>query len=115
MVRKKTEVKRIAKKYGEYLSQIFDDVEIRLFGSYYTGKAKEGSDIDLAVISPDLGNMDYLLSLKILNRLKIPIASDIEPISLTPEEIKKPRLGSIAHSISKNSELMYKHKTYKLL
>jgi predicted nucleotidyltransferase len=115
MVRSKTEVKKIAKKYGAYLSQIFDDVEIRLFGSYHKGNAKEGSDIDLAVISPDLGNMDYLLSLKILNRLKIPIASDIEPISLTPAEFKKPRLGTIAYAIHKSSELVYKHKTYKLV
>ncbi len=115
MVRKKSEIKKIAQAYGKYLSQIFDDVEIRLFGSYYKGSAKESSDIDLAVISPDLGNMDYLLSLKILNRLKIPISSDIKPISLTPEDLRKPKLGSIAYSIARESEVVYKHFTYKIL
>ncbi|MBF0363519.1 MAG: nucleotidyltransferase domain-containing protein [Oligoflexia bacterium] len=36
----------------------FDDIEVRLFGSYHKGTATEWSDIDLAVIAPDF--MYYL-------------------------------------------------------
>ena len=82
-------------------------MEIRLFGSYHHNTATRHSDIDLAVISSDFVDIDYLLSLKLLNRLKIKIDVDIEPIALVPEELKNPELGSIASAISKDSELIY--------
>ncbi|HPI40330.1 MAG TPA: nucleotidyltransferase domain-containing protein [Pseudobdellovibrionaceae bacterium] len=108
MVRTKTEILRDALLFGQKVSELFDDVEIRLFGSYYRNEAKEGSDIDFAVISPDFSEMNYLLSLKILNRIKNQINVEIEPIAITPEELASPDVGSMASYISKESLLVYK-------
>ncbi len=110
MVRTQAEVREIATIFGRKLSELFDDVEIRLFGSYYRNEAKDGSDIDLAVISSDFCDMDYILSLKILNRIKNSIAVDIEPISLTPEELSVPQIGSISSYIAKGNECVYIEK-----
>lgn len=108
MARERNEVINSAIRYGELLSTLFDDVEVRLYGSYHHNTANQHSDIDLAVISSDFADMDYLLSLKLLNRLKINIDVDIEPISLTPEELQNPLLGSIAAVVAKDSELVYR-------
>lgn len=108
MARSRAEVINSAVKYGELLSTLFDDIEIRLFGSYHHNTANKHSDIDLAVISSDFADMNYMLSLKLLNRLKINIDVEIEPISIIPDELQNPKIGSIASVISKDSELVYK-------
>jgi predicted nucleotidyltransferase len=108
VVRTKQEVIDLSKKFGYLVSSLFDDVEVRLFGSYYLGSPNANSDIDLAIISPDFVGMNYILSLKVLNRLKNKIALDIEPISLTPAEFSQPQLGSIAYAVKKGNELLYK-------
>lgn len=94
--------------FGQKVSELFDKVEVRLYGSYFRGDAQDGSDIDLAVISPDFLDMDYILSLKILNRIKNMIDVEIEPISITPDEINNPSIGSIASYISKESKIVFK-------
>jgi predicted nucleotidyltransferase len=110
MARRKDEILKSATKFGIKVSEIFDDVEVRLFGSYFRDEAKNGSDIDLAVISPDFNEMNYLLALKILNRIKNSIDVEIEPIALTPEELEMPDVGSISSYISKGNLLVYKEK-----
>lgn len=111
MARRKDEILNSATKFGIKVSELFDDVEIRLFGSYFRDEAKKGSDIDLAVISPDFNEMSYLLALKVLNRIKNSIDVEIEPIAITPEEFNKPDIGSITSYISKGNLLVYKEKS----
>jgi predicted nucleotidyltransferase len=108
MVRTKEQILEVAEKYGKALSYVFENIEIRLYGSYHNGNPHQDSDIDFAVISNDFNDMDYLLSLKILNRMKILIDDDIEPISLTPQEFLNPPIGSIASALRKSSEVVYK-------
>jgi predicted nucleotidyltransferase len=108
MARSKEDVIKSAVKFGEEVARLFDNVEVYLYGSYYKGTAKNESDIDLAVVSTDFVDMGYIVSLKILNKLRIPIDLDIEPIALLPEEISSPMLGSIASYIKKESILVYK-------
>lgn len=110
MARSKDDILKSSQLFGEKISELFDDVELRLFGSYYRDEAKIGSDIDLAVISPDFGDMNYILALKVLNRIKNKIDVEIEPIALTPEDITSPEIGSIASYISKGNLLVYKEK-----
>ncbi|MBF0363530.1 MAG: nucleotidyltransferase domain-containing protein [Oligoflexia bacterium] len=104
MVKTKDEIKKISADYAKLVASIFHNVEVRLFGSYHKGQPNEWSDIDLAIISPDFAKMDYILSLQILQRLKVTINDSIEPISLTREEFQNPELGSIAWEIARNSE-----------
>jgi predicted nucleotidyltransferase len=112
MVRSKDEILKSANLFGEKVSELFDDVQIRLYGSYYRNEARPGSDIDLAVISPDFNEMNYILALKVLNRIKNKIDVEIEPIALTPEEMETPEIGSIASYISKENLLVYTEKPY---
>jgi predicted nucleotidyltransferase len=108
MARSKEEVIESSIKFGKEVSRLFDNVEIYLYGSYLKGTAKNESDIDLAVVSTDFVDMGYIVSLKILNKLRIPIDLDIEPIAILPDEMENPMLGSIASYIKKESQLVYK-------
>lgn len=110
MARSRSEVIASAIQYGKVLSTLFDDVEVRLYGSYHHGNANKHSDIDLAVISSDFLDMNYLLSLKLLNRLKINVDVEIEPIAMTPDELQNPAIGSIAAAVARDSEIVYSFK-----
>ena len=103
-MRKKREILAIAKKYKTILDDIFDEVEIRLFGSYYKGTANKWSDIDLAVISPNFKDIPYILSLKILHKLRLKVSDEIEALPMTREDLISPPLGSIEYEISKHSK-----------
>ncbi len=102
------EIEEVSIKYGKLLDSLFDNIEIRLFGSYYHRKSHKYSDIDLAIISTDFLGMDYIIALKLLNRLKVNIDNDIEPIALTPHELTDPQIGSIAFEIAQNSRIIFK-------
>lgn len=60
-----------------------------LFGSYATGKYKEGSDIDLVVISEDFNEKNYWERIEILSAAIYDIFAPIEAVAMTPEEWKK--------------------------
>ncbi len=59
-----------------------------LFGSYATGETKEGSDIDVAVISDDFKGMNLLQRLETIGLAfaKAKIMEPIEAIGYTEEE-----------------------------
>ena len=108
MVRPIKEVEKIAHEYALCVSKLFDDVEVRLFGSYYNGNPHKYSDIDLAVSSPDFRGMDEIIALKILNRLKLEINDEIEPLALFPEELTHPQKGSVGFAVHLGNSLIYK-------
>jgi predicted nucleotidyltransferase len=110
MARKKEDVIKSVEAYAKVLNKLFDNLQVRLYGSYHLGSQKDQSDIDVAVISDDFKFIDYFVSLKLLQRLKIGIDLSIEPISLTPEEFNNPEIGSIQYSIAQNSELIFPSK-----
>lgn len=60
--------------------------KIVLYGSYAWGKAREGSDIDLIVVSDDFKNMDLWERLCFLGRARIGIKKPMEILGLTEEE-----------------------------
>ncbi len=53
-----------------------------LFGSYATGRVHSGSDLDLAIVSPDFGK-DRFEEGKMLHRLAWRIDPRIEPIPIS--------------------------------
>lgn len=57
-----------------------------LFGSYADGTYKEGSDIDVVVISEDFEGKDYWERLDILSNAIYEIFEPIEAVAMTPEE-----------------------------
>lgn len=76
-----------------------------LFGSYTTGTNKEGSDIDVVVISKDFAKKDYWERTDILSDAIYEVFEPIEAVALTPEEWEKGESG-IA-DCAKDGEVIY--------
>jgi len=71
-----------------------------LFGSYAYGKPHEGSDIDLAVVSPDFAAMNRLERLVFLERIAWDAdAHHIEPVGFTAEELQNASRTSVLSEI----------------
>ena len=60
-----------------------------LFGSYATGANREGSDIDVVVISKDFAGKDYWQRTDILSQAIYEVFEPIEAVALTPDEWEK--------------------------
>ena len=58
--------------------------KVILYGSHASGNARTGSDIDVAVVSPDFGK-DRFEEGVLLRRIAGKIDYDIEPVPLSPE------------------------------
>ena len=101
------EIEAIARQFGSALDEIFDNVEIRLFGSYYRGSPGKWSDIDLAVVSEDFININYFTAIKILNKFRLKFSDEIEAIPVTPESLRNPPIGSVEFEISRASRILF--------
>ena len=83
----KADVKKIVKKYAKNLHKSdFPFSAIYLFGSHVTGKARKWSDIDVAVILPEVKDR---LKLEVDLRLKsISIDERINPFVFSQKELQ---------------------------
>lgn len=67
----------IANRYADALDQKFGFIKVILFGSYAKGNFREESDIDIAIVFKDFGN---LIEMQLeLMRIRRKIDSRIEP------------------------------------
>ena len=71
-----------------------------LFGSYARHKAREGSDIDICIISPSLGK-DVIDEMMMLGRITLQVNTRIEPHPMSPTDFAE-----------KYNHLAYEVKTY---
>lgn len=67
-----------------------------LFGSYARGQAHEDSDIDVAIISPDLGK-DRIEEAVLLKKIAEEVDLDISPRPYSVEQYLKARNGEFLH------------------
>ena len=87
-------------------AQQFKVDKLVLFGSYATGTTiREGSDIDVVVISKDFASKDYWERTDILSRAIYEVFEPIEAVALTPEEWDKGE--SVVVEYAKNGEIVY--------
>lgn len=73
----KADVMNVAQLYADAVQSKFDFIKIILFGSYAKGNFNDDSDIDIAIVFKDYGN---LLNVQLeLMRIRRNIDSRIEP------------------------------------
>ncbi|OGM23761.1 hypothetical protein A3D00_05195 [Candidatus Woesebacteria bacterium RIFCSPHIGHO2_02_FULL_38_9] len=70
-----------------------------IFGSYAKGNATNASDIDVCIVSPQFGK-DYIGEMVSLRKIALGFDSRIEPIPLTPKDLKDP-YSTLASEIRK--------------
>ena len=75
-----------------------------LFGSYADGTYKEGSDIDVVVVSDDFEGKDYWERVNILSDAIYEIFEPIEAVAMTPEEWE--RGDSVVGKLARGGEVI---------
>jgi len=83
--------------------------KIVLFGSYATGHCRDGSDIDLVVLSEDFAGKDYWERLDIIVNAVYEVWKPIEARALTPLEWE--RGESMVVELAKDGEVVYEAET----
>ena len=68
-----------------------------LFGSYAAGQADESSDIDICIVSTQLGH-DLIDEMVLLDRIGSEIDSRIEPYPMNPADFNE-KYNMLAHEI----------------
>jgi predicted nucleotidyltransferase len=76
-----------------------------LFGSYATGTNREGSDIDVIVISEDFVDKDYWERTEILASAIYQVFEPIEAVGVTPEEWEKGESQIVEYA--RSGEIVY--------
>lgn len=74
---------RLLKKQGIEASQVI------LFGSYAKGNSNSDSDLDIVIVSNQLGE-DVAEEMMVLRKLALKVDSHIEPLPLSPQDLEDP-------------------------
>ena len=74
---------------------------VGVYGSYASGKTHGGSDLDLAIISPDFGK-DRFEEGKMLRRVAWRIDPRIEPVPISSESLENDTWIPLIHEIRSN-------------
>lgn len=88
MVKTRREINEIIKKYKKSLKTLGINTEkVILYGSYAYGRAGEGSDIDLIVVSSDFVDKNIRERLELLGIASARIMEPIQAQGYTPGEL----------------------------
>jgi predicted nucleotidyltransferase len=79
--------------------------KVILFGSFVKNKNHKYSDIDLAIVSSQF-KKDTIDSMMLLSRLTSGVSDRIEPIALTPEDMKS-KYHPLIGEIKKYGQIVY--------
>jgi len=93
-------VKQQVQRFVDELSRYIHVERAVLFGSYAYGAPHEGSDIDLALVSPDFAKLSRLERLEFLEEIAWDARTHrIEPVGFTNEELESASLTSVLSEI----------------
>lgn len=102
----KEAVLKIISAFGKALeAQKVKPQKIVLFGSYSKGTQREGSDIDLVVISEDFAGKDYWERIDILSTAIYTVFAPIEATAMTPQEWESGESRVVDYA--RNGEVVY--------
>jgi predicted nucleotidyltransferase len=104
--KKASPVNRIISLYREEPARLNIRVTaIYLYGSYARDNNREGSDIDLVVVSPDFAGFNMRERLELLGLAAARILEPIQAYGFTAEEIKPPALSPFWADILKHEAI----------
>jgi len=93
MVETTPELKQVVKRYRTQLQKMgIRPTRVLLYGSQATGTAREGSDIDLIVISGDWETYNNRQRLELLGIAAARILEPVQAQGFTPSEIKSKKV-----------------------
>lgn len=93
MAERTRELEGIVARYRQMLADFGVRAEhVYLYGSYKDGTQREGSDIDLVVVSSDFERLGFWERLKVLGVAAARILEPIEARGFTPKEIEEGKL-----------------------
>ena len=72
---------KLVKEYNEAINGLFDEPRVYLFGSYSKGNANKDSDIDVAVVIPELKGDWFTIVPKLWSATR-KVSTLIEPVLL---------------------------------
>ena len=83
----KKEILSVLEQFKKFIEEKKIHVDrMILFGSWAKGNPREGSDIDVVVISKDFGSKDYWARIDILAQAVYKVLAPIEAVAMTPQE-----------------------------
>jgi predicted nucleotidyltransferase len=80
-------------------------VKVILYGSFAAGTNREGSDIDVVVVSDDFEGMGYWERIDIISDAVYEIFAPVEAVAMTSEEWE--RGDSIITDFARNGEILF--------
>lgn len=110
MAPKKNNLTLIKRKIRQYVKELSCDIKVDqaiLFGSWAKGTPCHFSDIDIAIVSKDFTKYKRVQNITFLLSRAGKIDLRIEPLPLTPEEIKNPDFRSFAAEILETGLVVY--------
>ena len=94
-----TEIRQIIKQFVDALAKKGVRIEqVILYGSYASGNVRPGSDLDLAIVSPDFGK-DRFEEGKLLLQTAWRIDPRLQPIPISSEAFEKNTWVPLIHEI----------------
>jgi uncharacterized protein len=106
MVETTSELKRIVKRYRIQLQKMgIHPTRVLLYGSQATGTAREGSDIDLIVISADWKKYNHRQRLELLGIAAARILEPVQAQGFTPSEIQKKKIAPFWEQVMKEQSI----------
>jgi predicted nucleotidyltransferase len=110
MAKTSSKINKIAKRFVTQLENKNIQVQrLILFGSHAAGKAKQYSDIDIAVISPAFENKGILKRQELLGEAIYPLQEPIEALGFTPREYANAAPMSFLSEIIVTGKVLYEN------
>lgn len=107
MAKTTPELKQVVERYRSQLQKMgIRPTRVLLYGSQAAGTAREGSDIDLIVISGDWEKYNYRQRLELLGIAAARILEPVQAQGFTPNEIKSKKVTSFWQQVIKEQAIV---------
>ncbi|HET9907503.1 MAG TPA: nucleotidyltransferase domain-containing protein [Anaerolineales bacterium] len=106
MAKATPELKRVVKRYRLQLEKMgIHPTRVLLYGSQAAGTAREGSDIDLIVISGDWKKYNHRQRLELLGIAAARILEPVQAQGFTPSEIRSKKVTAFWQQVIKEQAI----------